>query len=39
MIQEHRLHYIIRNGFLDLFYVWKDELKRVFKDEGVRRNL
>ena len=35
MIQEHRLHYIIRNGFLDLFYVWKDELKRVFKDEGV----
>ncbi|RHJ92546.1 ABC transporter permease [Parabacteroides bouchesdurhonensis] len=35
MKKEHRLRYIIKEGILDMFYVWKDELKNVFKDSGV----
>ena len=35
MKREHRLRYIIKEGILDTFYIWKDELKNVFKDEGV----
>ena len=35
MKKEHRLRYIIKEGILDTFYIWKDELKNVFKDEGV----
>ena len=25
---------MIKEGILDIFYIWKDELKNVFKDEG-----
>ncbi|RHJ83957.1 ABC transporter permease [Parabacteroides sp. AM08-6] len=35
MKRENRLQYIIKEGFLDTFYIWKDELKNVFKDSGV----
>ncbi len=35
MKREHRLRYIIKEGILDIFYIWKDELKNVFRDEGV----
>ena len=35
MKREHRLRYIIKEGILDTFYIWKDELKNVFKDAGV----
>lgn len=35
MKREHRLRYIIREGMLDTFYIWKEELKNVFKDSGV----
>lgn len=35
MKKEHRLRYIIKQGILDTFYIWKDELKNVFRDEGV----
>lgn len=35
MKREHRLRHIIKEGILDTFYIWKDELKNVFKDEGV----
>lgn len=35
MKREHRLRYMIKEGILDTFYIWKDELKNVFKDEGV----
>ena len=35
MKKEHRLRYMIKQGILDTFYVWKDELKNVFRDEGV----
>lgn len=35
MSKEHRLRYIIKEGFLDTFYIWKEELKNVFKDTGV----
>ncbi|MDH6533617.1 ABC transporter permease [Parabacteroides sp. 52] len=35
MKREHRLHYIIKEGILDTFHVWKEELKNVFKDNGV----
>ena len=33
--REHRLRYIIKEGLLDTFYIWKDELRNVFKDVGV----
>ena len=32
MKREHRLRYIIKEGLLDTFYIWKDELRNVFKD-------
>lgn len=35
MKREHRLRYIIKEGIQDTFFVWKDELKNVFKDSGV----
>ena len=35
MKREHRLRYIIKEGILDTFFIWKDELKIVFKDSGV----
>ena len=35
MKREHRLRYIIREGIQDTFFIWKDELKNVFKDSGV----
>ena len=35
MIREHRLRYIIKEGIQDTFFIWKDELKNVFKDSGV----
>lgn len=35
MKREHRLLYIIKEGILDTFFIWKEELKNVFKDSGV----
>lgn len=35
MKREHSLRYIIKEGILDTFFIWKDELKNVFKDSGV----
>ncbi|WP_370860875.1 ABC transporter permease [Parabacteroides faecis] len=35
MKREHRLRYIIKEGIQDTFFIWKDELKNVFKDSGV----
>lgn len=35
MKQEYRLRFIIWRGIQDLFYIWKEELKNVFKDSGV----
>ncbi len=35
MKKEHRLHYIIKEGILDSFYIWKEEIRNVFKDKGV----
>ena len=35
MKREHRLRYIIKEDILDTFFIWKDELKNVFKDSGV----
>lgn len=35
MKRENRLRYIIKEGIQDTFYIWKEELKNVFKDEGV----
>lgn len=35
MKRENRLRYIIRDGFIDTFYVWKEEMKNVFRDKGV----
>lgn len=35
MKKENRLRYIIKEGLDDTFYIWKEELKLVFKDSGV----
>lgn len=35
MRQEYRLRFIIWRGIQDLFYIWKEELRNVFKDSGV----
>ncbi|MCC8144396.1 MAG: ABC transporter permease [Tannerellaceae bacterium] len=35
MKREHRLRYIIREGFKDIFYIWKEEFRNVFKDTGA----
>lgn len=35
MKRENRLLYIIKEGILDTFYIWKSEMKNVFKDSGV----
>lgn len=35
MKREYRLRSIIKEGFLDMFYIWKEELGNVFKDAGV----
>lgn len=35
MKRENRLQHMINEGIQDTFYIWKEELKNVFKDEGV----
>lgn len=35
MKKEYRLGGMIREGIQDTFYIWKEELKNVFKDPGV----
>lgn len=35
MKKEHRLGYIIKEGISDIFFIWKNEMKNVFKDTGV----
>lgn len=35
MIREHRLDFIIREGIRDTFFIWREELKQVFRDTGV----
>lgn len=35
MRKEHRLRYIIKEGISDTFYIWREELRNVFKDAGV----
>lgn len=35
MKRENRLQHMIKEGIQDTFYIWKEELKTVFKDEGV----
>lgn len=35
MKREFRLRYIIKEGIQDTFFIWKEELKNVFKDSGV----
>ncbi len=35
MADESRLRDIIKEGIADVFYIWKEELKNVFKDSGV----
>lgn len=34
-MEEHRLGHIIKEGIQDTFYIWKEELKHVFRDSGV----
>ncbi|MDR0430121.1 MAG: ABC transporter permease [Tannerellaceae bacterium] len=35
MNTEKRLRHIIKEGIIDSFYIWKEELRNVFRDEGV----
>lgn len=35
MKRETRLRYIIKEGFLDMFDIWRQEMKNVFSDKGV----
>lgn len=35
MAAKDRLDYIIKEGFRDIFYVWRQEIKNVFSDKGV----
>ena len=35
MNKRYKLRHIIREGFEDIFFIWKDELKNVFRDAGV----
>lgn len=35
MKKENRLRYIIKEGVLDTFYVWREEQRNVFRDAGV----
>ena len=35
MKREYRLRDMIKEGIQDTFFIWKDELKNVFKDSGV----
>ncbi len=35
MKKEYRLRYIIKEGFFDTFYIWREEVKNVFRDKGV----
>lgn len=35
MKREYRLRSIIREGILNTFYIWRNELENVFKDKGV----
>ncbi len=35
MKKKHKLRHIIKEGIEDVFFIWKDELKNVFRDAGV----
>ena len=35
MKREKKLSGIIAEGIRDLFYIWREELKAIFKDSGV----
>ncbi|MCD7938392.1 MAG: ABC transporter permease [Tannerellaceae bacterium] len=35
MKREYRLRYIIKEGFFDTFYIWRQEMKNIFSDKGV----
>lgn len=35
MVNSSRLRGMIKEGIADVFYIWKEELKNVFKDSGV----
>ena len=35
MKREYRLRYIIKEGFIDAFQIWRDELRQIFRDMGV----
>ena len=35
MNKRYKLRHIIREGFEDIFFIWRDELKNVFRDAGV----
>ncbi len=35
MKEEYKLSHIVKEGFRDMFYIWKEELKQVFRDEGI----
>lgn len=35
MNKENRLQYIIKEGIQDTFFIWKEELKNIFRDSGV----
>lgn len=35
MKKENRLRYMIKEGILDTFHIWREEQKNVFKDAGV----
>ena len=35
MMKENRFLYIIKEGIQDTFFIWKQEMKNIFKDSGV----
>ena len=35
MDKKKKLSYIIKEGIQDMFYIWKEEWKNVFRDSGV----
>ncbi len=35
MINESRFIDVVKEGIADVFYIWKEELKNIFKDSGV----
>ena len=36
MKRENRLRYMIKDGLLDIFTIWLDEMKKALRDDGVR---